>query len=1049
MRKGTQLLLVGALVSLVSFCGLGLQGAHADASAEPAGVYEIYPTPHKIEYSDENTTVTEKVNVYFGKEIDEATENHLYDAFSLLDVLAYENGGVSDGTDVYVGVYNSGDKADVYARSGGVDIPAELFENNDAYVLSVRENAIVVLGKDTDAAFYGITTLLNVFEQIEGREVRQFDAFDYSDCEYRGFIEGYYGFPWSSENRIELMNFGSKFKTNIYIYAPKDDPYHSSNWRGLYTDRDLEAIKEEIAAGAKTKTRFAWSVHPFLSDAMTAENYESSLTDLLNKFQQLYDVGVRQFVVSADDISTAGLTADDYVGVGELHKTLLNDVSEWLREKGDCYDLIFVPSAYCNRAFASLGGIDGEKYFTGLMRDLDETVEIMWTGDKICSRVSNGRFDVFANYTNGRKAFMWLNWPVNDFDTSRLTLGKGEPLDFVATEEEEAGFTGIVTNPLERAEASKLAIFAVADYCWNLNGFDMDRSYDDSFKYVERTATEELKEICSHLTTTGEYDGGYFEESEIYKEDIAAFLAQYKAGEDYSETAQSLLDKLAYTSSCCESYLEKASNVALKEEILPWIKALDGTCKAAAEYLRIALNAENVSGEALVEKVEQADALYAAATGVTIPKLNSYNPVYVKVSRYVLSPFLEELQALVSDEVKLASGIYTGLTVRGFEDIYEGSIENIADGDESTFVWFGSYPQLGSFVRIDLGETVRLENIRVLSGNATGGDVWTGAKIEYSSDGKTYASAGEIVGVKTVCFLQEPVSARYIRIIETDEKHPTWVAIKEVSVNTDAKVSGTVTTDIEYASGESTSTDLMLDGDIDTFTWFAAPVVGSHITLDLKVNTQIENVRLLMTKPSSIDDYISKTKLEYSPDGTVWTEIGEYTKRSIYVTLSAPVTARYIRATAVEVNGNGLVVRDFSVNNDYAVTVGEGFSPYDYMRDGVITYFDYAADGDENTYLDLASESDDTDRTITLRLGESTAVENIYVLSGGLTWADTITRMEVYYSADGVTYSKLGEYADENGVFEIELAQIVQAKYIRLNVLSTGWVTLREFSVNR
>lgn len=168
-------------------------------------------------------------------------------------MLAYENGTAANRTDVYVGVYNSGDKADVYARSGAVDIPADLFENNDSYVLSVKSDAVVVLGKDTDAAFYGVTTLLNVFEQIEERTVRQMTVYDYSDCEYRGFIEGYYGFPWSSEERIELMEFGGKFKTNIYIYAPKDDPYHSTNWRGLYTDRDLEAIKEQIAAGARSR----------------------------------------------------------------------------------------------------------------------------------------------------------------------------------------------------------------------------------------------------------------------------------------------------------------------------------------------------------------------------------------------------------------------------------------------------------------------------------------------------------------------------------------------------------------------------------------------------------------------------------------------------------------------------------------------------------------------------------------------------------------------------------------------------------------------------
>ncbi len=44
---------------------------------------------------------------------------------------------------------------------------------------------------------------------------------DWSDSIYRGFIEGYYGIPWTTDERIELMRFGGDFKTNVYIYAPK------------------------------------------------------------------------------------------------------------------------------------------------------------------------------------------------------------------------------------------------------------------------------------------------------------------------------------------------------------------------------------------------------------------------------------------------------------------------------------------------------------------------------------------------------------------------------------------------------------------------------------------------------------------------------------------------------------------------------------------------------------------------------------------------------------------------------------------------------------
>lgn len=186
----------------------------------------------------------------------------------------------------------------------------------------------------------------------------------------------------------------------------------------------------------------------------------------------------------------------------------------------------------------------------------------------------------------------------------------------------------------------------------------------------------------------------------------------------------------------------------------------------------------------------------------------------------------------------------------------------------------------------------------------------TGTKapsFSFAPKNATYGSlpslAGEIGGEKTLCFLQEPTLARYIRIRETDEKNATWAALKEVRWNVDAQVAGEVSTNIEYA-----------------------------------------------------------------------------------------------------------------------------------------------ADGDEDTYLDLET-ADGGERTITLDLKEVVEVKDIFVLFGG-TWGDAISAMEIYYSEDGIAYEKLGDY-DGDGKFEITLDESVNARYIRLNVTSSGWVTLKEFSVNK
>ena len=233
MKKLLKISLLFTIILTTLLCGFVFVSCK-DKSAEPVSntEYEIYPNPQSIIYLDKELKITDKVDMHLGGGIDKATENHVYDAFSKIDSLVYKNGVVGGRTKIYVGVYNSGDIADTLARSGKVNIPTGHFDKIDAYILAIVDEGIIVLGKDTDAAFYGITTLSLVFDQVEDKTVRQFTVYDYSNTKYRGFIEGYYGFPWSTDNRVELMRFGSQFKTNIYSYAPKDDPSHSGNWRG-------------------------------------------------------------------------------------------------------------------------------------------------------------------------------------------------------------------------------------------------------------------------------------------------------------------------------------------------------------------------------------------------------------------------------------------------------------------------------------------------------------------------------------------------------------------------------------------------------------------------------------------------------------------------------------------------------------------------------------------------------------------------------------------------------------------------------------------------
>ena len=140
------------------------------------------------------------MNIVYENGVDDVTKNRMTEVLSIKgksESAAVTNAKVDGKTNILAGIYGSDGYVDKYVKEH-YTVDKSLFDHHGSYFLASNKGEIVILGLDTDAVFYGITSLKHIFNQMDGTTIRNFEMRDYADVNIRGFIEGYYGLPWSN-----------------------------------------------------------------------------------------------------------------------------------------------------------------------------------------------------------------------------------------------------------------------------------------------------------------------------------------------------------------------------------------------------------------------------------------------------------------------------------------------------------------------------------------------------------------------------------------------------------------------------------------------------------------------------------------------------------------------------------------------------------------------------------------------------------------------------------------------------------------------------------
>jgi hyaluronoglucosaminidase len=310
------------------------------------------------------------------------------------------------------------------------------------------------------------------------------------DFKLRGVIEGFYGTPWTHEQRLRGLAHFSDFGFNRYLLAPKDDPWHRYDWRSALSEDFLNRVSELIAEGRKSGVTVAVAISP----GLTVEYSDGhDVSAIMVRFKQLHNIGVREFGLFLDDIPARLQSEKDstkFNSIMQAHSYYCNAVWAELKKLDSENTLAICPLQYHGKAT--------EEYITEFGNSLDPDLALIWTGREICSEyldVSDAK--VFKANTSHIPLY-WDNYPVND-------VAMLHELHVGPIEGREKGLEnyslGYFTNPMDRFELSLISLSTIGDYLWDTQSYDPHVSWEYSLtllmdNFDDRAAIRNLLRGC-------------------------------------------------------------------------------------------------------------------------------------------------------------------------------------------------------------------------------------------------------------------------------------------------------------------------------------------------------------------------------------------------------------------------------------------------------------------------------------------------------------------------------------------------------------------------
>ena len=693
-----------------------------------------------------------------------------------------------------------------------LDDNAAVKQVSGAYIIDVFSNRIEIKIFDQAALFYAGKTLENYISKSQYISLPLMQIKDYPDVLYRGTVEGFYGTPWSYEDRVRQLRFYGDIKMNTYIYGPKDDPYHSSpHWRDPYPSDKAIEIKKLVNEANRNYVNFVWAIHP----GKDIQWNKKDSINLLVKFEKMYALGVRSFAVFFDDIGGEGTKP-------EKQAALLNYLQGAFVEKyTDVEPLIMCPTEY-NKSWSNP---KSGTYLDILGNQLHPAIQIMWTGNRVISDIDQPTMQ-WINARIKRNAFIWWNFPVSDYVRDHLLMGPvyGNANDI------DTMISGFVSNPMERAEASKIGIYGVAAYTWNMKSFVSEKAFDAAIKYMMPHQSWALKIFAENNSDLGPNGHGYRRTETVRMAPVIKGLEQEIMNDSINQTTLSFVKKYFDSIELAPSVIIKQpTNKILVQEIAPWLHQFELLGKAGSSVL------DAINQFSKKSKSENWNA-YLNANNILqkikyIDTTENQNPhqAGIETGSLVLTPFVKKTLRLMGSKI-VENAAAQSIETKTNEQFFTSISQLFNQPLQATETAVGVSPLL-EIVTVQPNEYFGLSWLDNRTAtqlkfnfDTKGFEKW--GRIEISMDGKYWKN----INTKDTVYAKQqkiPTGTKYIRFINrSDSVHQIY--LKEFLVQTNSN----------YNSKDSS---LVLDKSMET-----AILLQANDSFNAAIGNNLKTVELFL-----------------------------------------------------------------------------------------------------------------------------------------------------------------------------------------------------------